>query len=65
MGHYLADFIEPDGTLAARVEGTESTAWPVVLAAAFTQAGTATVLFRAVTDQGVSVGGQTTVQVEE
>jgi hypothetical protein len=63
--HYLVDFIEPDGTLAARLEGTESTAWPVVLAAVFTQAGTATVVFRAVTDQGVSVGGQATVQVED
>jgi hypothetical protein len=37
----------------------------VVLAAVFTQAGTATVVFRAVTDQGVSVGGQATVQVED
>jgi hypothetical protein len=63
--HYQVDFIESDGTLAGRKEGTESTARAVTLEGVLTQAGTATVLLRAVTAQGVSTGMKRTVQVQD
>jgi hypothetical protein len=61
--HCTVDFIEPDGTLAARREAVLPRGGEHSLQGAFTQAGTAQVVLRAVSGQGVSAGMRRTVAV--
>jgi hypothetical protein len=62
--HYSVDFIEPDGTLAERCQGTGTTATPIAVQGLFSQRGTGTVVVRCATDQGVSAGARREVQVQ-
>ena len=61
---YSVDFIEADGTLAERRTGEGSTSLPVSVQGQFAQRGLATLVVRCVTDQGVSVGARTRIEVQ-
>ena len=61
--HYSVDFLEPDGTLAERREGTGTTASPITVQGQFGQRGTGTVAVRCVTDQGAASGAQWAVEI--
>jgi hypothetical protein len=61
--HYSVDFLEPDGTLAERREGTETSGRPITVQGQFGQRGTGTVVVRCVTDQGVASGAQCPVEI--
>jgi len=61
--HYSADFIEPDGSLAERLQGTGLSGAPVSLQGTFTQPGTGLVVVRCVTEGGVSSDARREVQV--
>ena len=61
---YVADFIEADGTLAARQKGTGTTANPMSVQGRFSQRGEATVVIRTLTDQGTSGRTLRTIRVE-
>jgi hypothetical protein len=62
--HYTVDFLEPDGTVAERLQGTGTTATPVTAQGQFAQRGKGTVVVRRVTDQGVSAGVQGQVDLQ-
>ncbi len=61
--HYTADFIEPDGTLAATLAGRADAWSATTVQGGFSQPGQGRVVLRCVTDQGVSRGVQLAVEV--
>jgi hypothetical protein len=61
---YSVDFIEADGTLAERREGTSSIGIPVSVQGDFTQTGRGVVVVRCVTGKGTSIGIKRKLQVQ-
>lgn len=60
---YALDVVDPSGALAQRRRGEGSTLVPLVLQGSFSAAGTGILRLSVVTDQGMTAGAQTEVQV--
>jgi hypothetical protein len=61
--YYTVDFLEPDGTLAARCQGAGATGQTLAAEGTFAQRGRGRVVVRCVTDQGVASGAAVDVTV--
>ena len=61
--HYTVDFLEADGSLAARERGTGTTPAMVNAQGLFARRGSGTVVVRCVSNQGVSAGTQAELEV--